>query len=578
MQILDCTIRDGGYINSWKFEKGLVREVYRALSKSGVDYIELGFRGTEKYFDPQIYGRWRFSTEEDLSEVTRNISGAKIALMGDYGKIELDDLILQKDSCVDLVRVAVNKNNIFNAIDLLEEIKGKGYKVSLQCMGYSTYTDNEKYDLLDALAKTDLDYVYVADSYGSMFPHQIKSFLEPFLNIGSIKVGFHAHNSLQMAFANSLEAIRAGCQMIDCTIYGMGRAAGNLPTEILISYLANLSPERYNAIPVLNIIDQYFLPIMIKNPWGYQLPFMLSGIFQCHPNYPKRLIDTKEFTIEDIWKALEYIKGKDPVGFKKEIVEEVINDGIIGYCNLYKNTVVKEHDCKISTNKLRSQYQRINREVPYINRHKDRDFLILANGPTLKQFRDQINEFIKKNDPIVMGANYLGGMVIPDYHAFNNKRRFKAYVDTVHEDSILFLGEYLTDDFINEYTNNPYDKFYYENVLNQDFNIIDGIIQTNCRTVSILLIAVSIVMGSKRIFVVGMDGHRLDGNVHIESTHFYDENDEKDEQELIIDRHRWSQKYLKQIDYYCQQKGLEGVHILTPTVYKSFYKGIKNYI
>jgi len=142
----------------------------------------------------------------------------------------------------------------------------------------------------------------------------------------------------------------------------------------------------------------------------------------------------------------------------------------------------------------------------------------------------------------------------------------------------LFLGEYLTDAFINEYTGNPYEKFYYENVLNQDFNIIDGIIQTNCRTVSILLIAISIVMGSKRIFVAGMDGYRLDGSVQIGSTHFYDEKDEKDEQELIIERHRWSQKFLKQIDDYCQQKGMEGVHILTPTVYKSFYKGIKNYI
>ena len=212
---------------------------------------------------------------------------------------------------------------------MLEQIKKKGYKVSLNAMGYANYSENERKDLVDLLKTAELDYVYIADSYGSLFPDQIAPLFEPILNIPDIKVGFHSHNSLQMAFANTLEAIRCGVHIIDCTIYGMGRAAGNLPTEIIISFLEEQGAERYNSIPVLNVIDRYFVSLQEENKWGYQLPYMLSGMYQCHPNYAKSLIDYKEFTIEDIWKALNYIKQEGTVGFYKSHLDELINQGII---------------------------------------------------------------------------------------------------------------------------------------------------------------------------------------------------------------------------------------------------------
>ncbi len=570
-EILDCTIRDGGYINNWEFDKKLVREVYRALSKSGVEYVEIGFRGTEKHFDRNKYGLWRFTPEEQIREATNNIVGAKLALMADYGKIEIEDFCDADESVVDLVRVAVHKDNVKGAINLLEQIKEKGYKVSLNVMGYANYSESERKDLVDLVKKVVLDYVCIADSYGSMFPDQIKPLFEPVLEIPDIKVGFHPHNNLQMAFANSLEAIRCGVHIIDSTIYGMGRAAGNLPTEIIISFLEKHGSERHNSIPVLNVIDRYFVALQSGNKWGYQLPYMLSGMFQCHPSYAKSLIDYKEYSIEDIWKALRIIRLEDTVGFSKSHLDVLINMGVIGGLSQ-----VTDKEAWVSDN-LRATYRKLvsnDPNVPYINRYEGRDFLIVANGPSIKEYAPKIEEFITRYDPVILGGNYLGGLFNPHYHCFVNKKRFTSYIDTVATESKLLIGQYITDEMIGEYTDRDYENIYYVDSY-ANFDIDEGLITTNCRTVSVLLAGVAIVMGAKRVFCVGMDGYVGQENKEF---HFYSEKEEQDDKDMIMERHLGNQKFIEQIDGYLIDRGKEGIHILTPTSYKSFYKGIDNYI
>jgi len=563
VKLLDCTIRDGGYVNNWNFDKKLVREVYKALSKSGVDIVELGFRGSEKYFDRKKYGLWRFSEEKDIREVTEGIKGPKLALMADFGKIELSDFCNREDSVIDLIRLAAHKDKIGDAIKLLENIKRKGYEVSLQAMGYSNYTSEERKDFVELLKKSDIDYAYVADSYGSIFPNQIKDLLDPLLELENIKIGFHPHNSLQMAFANALEAINCGVAVVDSAIFGMGRGAGNLPTEIILAYMERNMPDKFNVIPVLNCIDRYFIKMQKEMNWGYQLPFMLSGLFKCHPYYAQNLVNRREYTMEDIWKALEVINKKSPVGFSENVLNEIIKDGIIGGLKAEGT----------APDQLKNS--RSHPKVPYLNRHKGKTFLIFANGPTLKEYASEIQKFVDKYHPVCIGANYLGGLFKPYYHAFYNKRRFISYIDTVDESSKLLIGQYIPDQLIREYTSRDYEKIYYVDALS-DFNIVDGVIQSNCRTVSVLLLGVAIVMGAERIFVAGMDGY-IGAGIKGE-TLFYKEKDPKLDREIIIDMHKWNKKYIKQINDYFMSIGKEGVHIITPTSYSEFYKGIKNYI
>lgn len=571
VKILDCTIRDGGYLNNWKFEKKMVKELYRALSRAGVDYIEMGFRGTEKYFNRNEFGLWRFTDLKDIMDVVGEKVGAKIAIMGDFGKLDTEDITDEYKDYVDLVRIAAHKDGTIGAIKQLEAIKEKGFKVSLNAMGITSYTQEEIKELVTILKDSNIDYLYIADSYGSLLPDMMKGLIEPFKELKHIKIGFHPHNSLQMAFANTLEAIKLDVDMVDCTIYGMGRGAGNLPTEVLLSYLQMIITDKYNVVPVLHLIDRYFLNMETDEPWGYQLPYMLSGIFQCHPYYPKTLVDYREYTMEDIWNALEMVKKANPVGFSKELINNIIKSGLIGgakKANL--NTTYEKRDQTEETLHMRGT-----KRVPYMDRHKDRDFLILANGPSLKEYREKIEKFIEKYDPIVLGANFLDNLFIPHYHAFTNKKRFMDYIDTVHRDSMLLIGENIPEDLIKEYTLRNYEKLFFIDELN-DFDIKNGIIQTNCRTVAVLLIGVAIVMGAKRIFAAGLDGYT--GMSSVEEFHFYREKVEPEERELIIERHRYNQHYLEQIDNYLNKMDKEGIHILTPTSYKAFYKGIENYL
>lgn len=562
--ILDCTIRDGGYLNNWQFDNNLVREVYRSVSKAGIDIMEIGFRGTDKYFDRNKYGQWRFSDEYVLRDIVKGVDGANLSVMADFGKIDLDDFMEADNSIVDMVRVAAHKNDLVKAIRLLEKIKEKGYKVSLNAAGYSNFTLVEQRELISALKDSNIDFMYVVDSYGSLFPDQLKAVVEPLLEVSGQKVGFHPHNSLQMAFANTLEAIRCGVHLIDCTFYGMGRGAGNLPTEIILLYMELLGNKKYNVIPVLNCIDLYFLSLWKEFGWGYTLPFMLSGMYKCHPNYAKELVELREYTIEDICKAMELINRKNSVGFSQSVLKEIIEDGLIG---------------KLKLEGLEKDMLKITGEtafVPYVDRHRGDDFLILANGHTLRKDKDKIDRFIKKINPVILGANNLSGMFIPHYHAFNNKKRFMKYVDAVSEKSRLILSQYFDDGMIRDYTNSDYEKIYYRNILNANFDIQNGVITTNCRTISILLIGIAIVMGAKRIFVAGMDGYL--GHNDAGKFLYYEEMDVIIDKEMIIDRHRWCQRFLEEIDSYLLKNGHEGIHIITPTTYKSFYKGIENYI
>lgn len=570
LELLDCTLRDGGYLNDWNFDRRLARDLYAALSKAGVDFVELGYIGATKPATRRKHGIWRAVGEDDIRETLKNIKGAGIGLMMDYSKTTSDDIAVAQNCSADIIRVAANKDEISGALRLCENIKKKGHLVSLNAMGYTNYSPSERRDFVRKVTRSAIDYVYVADSYGSLFPDEIPGIFGPLLESrkDGLKIGFHSHNNIQMAFANTLAAISCGIDIIDATVYGMGRAAGNLPTEIIVSYLEHKNKEKYNATPVLNLIDMYFISLQKENPWGYQLPYMLSGMLKCHPNYAKHFVDSREYTIEDIWKALEYIRKSRPGGFSKELVGRVEKSGLVrGTDSLSASSA------KVSRSSSRGKARKS--KVSYLNRHAGRDFLILANGPSLKKHGKQIAAFIKKYKPVVMAGNYIGGLFEPDYHAFNNKKRFAAYIDSVSPESALLVGRQIPGSFAREYTKRDYEEIRHVDALNP-FDVKNGVIQSNCRTIAVLLMGVAIVMGAGRIFCAGMDGYTITDEKG--DFHFYNEKEETEDKEMILERHLWNLKFLEQIDSYLAKHQKEGIHILTPTGYKKFYKGIENYI
>jgi 4-hydroxy 2-oxovalerate aldolase len=379
------------------------------------------------------------------------------------------------------------------------------------------------------------------------------------------RVGFHPHNNIQMAFANTVEAIRTGVHIIDSSIYGMGRGAGNLPTEIILSYLMRRSANSYNVLPVLNCIERFFLDLRQETPWGYELPFMISGMLNCHPNYAKEFLRRKTFSMEDIWAGIECIRELHPVGFSADMVEKLISSGLVSASKGGAIPCADQTDTPVPESLPKPLY---------IDRHKGREFLVLANGPTLKAYKSEITEFIRHYNPVVLGANYLGGLLTPDYHAFNNKKRFVTHVNEVDPSSRLLLGVNFPPEMIREYSDREYEPLVFHDVLGADFNVIDGVITANCGTISVLLVGVAVVMGADRVFVAGMDGYldRRTASHHL----FYDEKFDSEEHDLNVKRHETNERFLKQIDEYIRQKGGEGVHIITPTTHTGFYKNMNS--
>ena len=564
-EILDCTIRDGGYLNNWDFDPKMVKDLYRQISRTGVDYIELGYRNPGRSSN----GIWYHTSEELINELFGDFSGVPIALMVDYGKVDLEQLPKQKESLVAMYRVASHKDKIAGSLTLCQKIKDKGYRTSLQLMGIAGYSENELKRITKEITKSNLDYIYFADSYGSLFPYDIKRYVD-ILKLTGKKVGFHAHNSLQLAFANTLEAIRNGADIVDGTVYGMGRGSGNLPLEVLIIYLEKtLKNKRYNVMPVLDLIDRYFISLQNQLKWGYELPYMLSGILEVHPNYVSSLVSRHEYDVDDMVKILEVIKESDAIGYKDDLLKDVLSRG---FASGGKNTDGPDHDKK-EVASLRKKYP-----VEYVNRHKGRDFLILASGPSLKDHKREIDKFIKRYDPVVMGANYLGGLFKPDYHAFSNKKRFISYIDSVDKDSKILVSSAFDKDFITEHLNREYECMVHLNRPSRKFYIDGDVITSNCYTVSILLIAVAIVMGGRRIFIAGMDGYKNIKNLTEQPVHFYKESQETEDFKVLIEKHDCNESILRSINQYLLSRNREGLHIITPTSHSYFYNSILNWI
>jgi 4-hydroxy 2-oxovalerate aldolase len=281
IRILDCTIRDGGLINDHCFEDGIVKAVYEACVEAGIDYMEIGYRASRKQFAAGKTGDWRFCEEDDLRRlVGDNPTPMKLSVMADAGKCDWrHDIGPKKDSVIDLIRVACYVTQIPEAADMIQHAHDQGYEVSANLMAVSIIQEAELDQALEVLAKTPVDVICVVDSNGALYAEQIEMLVKKYLGTGKI-VGIHAHNNLQLAFANTIEAIIHGANRIDATMNGLGRGAGNCPMELLLGFLRN---PKFKLRPVLKLLQDHFVPLRQKMEWGPTVPYNIGGQLNQHP-------------------------------------------------------------------------------------------------------------------------------------------------------------------------------------------------------------------------------------------------------------------------------------------------------
>lgn len=314
LRVLDCTLRDGGLVNDSKFSDDFAKALYQADLKAGVDYMEFGYKCDKKIFSPDRYGKWKFCDEENIRAIVGdNDTDLKISVMADVGRCDYKkDIIPKADSVIDTIRVATYVNAIPTAIDMVEDAKKKGYEATVNIMAVSKVNGEDLKNSLELLGQSSVDVIYLVDSFGSFYPEQIRRLTDQYMEVADKygkKVGIHAHNNQQLAFANTIEAMNkgVGATYLDATVNGLGRGAGNCHLEGLLSFLRN---PKYKTIPILKFVENYILPLREQGlTWGYDIPYLLTGQLNAHPSF-----------------AIKFIKEgrKDYYNFFHELVDDTL--------------------------------------------------------------------------------------------------------------------------------------------------------------------------------------------------------------------------------------------------------------
>lgn len=309
IKVLDCTIRDGGLMNNWMFSDEFVRDVYNALVKAGVDYMEIGYKSSEAAYSRTENGAWKFCDEAALQRIVGPDKGdIKLSAMADIGRIEPEDIAYKDKSLLDMIRVACYANQVDKAIWLAEHCMDKGYESCVNVMAVSTVLERDLDEALNDLSKSKVPTVYLVDSFGSMYCEQIEYLARKYkAALPGKTIGIHAHNNMQLAFSNTVTAIIENCNMLDATLLGIGRGAGNCHLEILMSFLKN---PKFNLRPILEVIEKHLLQMQRQIPWGYYLPYMLAGAKNQHPKSSMKWVESENRDkIVDFYDAM--IDGMD---------------------------------------------------------------------------------------------------------------------------------------------------------------------------------------------------------------------------------------------------------------------------
>ena len=274
--ILDCTLRDGGYYTNWDFPEELVQEYCAAMEESCVDYVEVGYRSIPM---KTYLGKYFYCPISELETLHRLMPSKKLALILNEKDIREKDVDFLLKSCVGLIsmiRIAVDPANFERALVLAKALKKLNFEVAFNVMYMSDW--NSESEFLNHLDKLDgqVDLFYMVDSYGGVMPDQVKQTIQLIRNKTDVTLGFHGHNNLEMALANTITAMKEGCQIVDATLTGMGRGAGNLRTELLLTYLDGIGSinQKFNK---LSVAVSSFEKLKAVHKWGSSLPYMFSG-------------------------------------------------------------------------------------------------------------------------------------------------------------------------------------------------------------------------------------------------------------------------------------------------------------
>lgn len=468
IKMLDCTLRDGGYCNQWQFGKENIHRIMQGLIESGIDIIECGFLSNRISV---CCDSTKFCSLSDIENtIPDNCGNSMFVCMINYGEYELDDIPLCDGSGITGIRVAFHKKDLKEALDFCKGVQEKGYLVFVQAMVSLSYEDEEFLTLIREINSFTPYAFYIVDSFGVM---KRKDLLRLFYMVehnlkDGIYIGFHSHNNMQLAYSNA-QAIVDNPTMrniiIDSSVYGMGRGAGNLNTELFVGYLNDSRGATYLLKPLLNIIDDILNGFYQQNAWGYSLPNYLSAKHNIHPNYASYLDAKKTLTIEGIDELFSMMDEGKKVSYDKTYIERLY----IQYMSLgqSKETHLKELE----------------------ERYAGKEVVLLAPGHSLVEEEERIINFIDNMRLPVICINFDFDEVNPEFLFVSNRRRFKKLAVEKHNKCITTSNILSPDVYLN---------VEYKDLLNEESSVRDN--------AGLMAIKFLMRLGVKKIYIAGMDG------------------------------------------------------------------------
>lgn len=476
VKLLDCTLRDGGYINDWEFGHDNMINIFERLVSADVEIIEIGFLDERRNFD---INRSIMPDTEAVNEIYGRLDKGSSIVVGmiDYGTCSIEKLMPCEESFLDGIRVIFKKQKMYEAIEFCKEVKKLGYKVFAQAVSITSYDKESFSDLLALVNELEPFAFSLVDTYGLLHKKDLMFYyLEADKVLKStIGLGYHAHNNFQLAYSNCIEVLENPIErmlIIDGTLYGMGKSAGNAPIELLAMYMNNVLGKKYHISQMLEAIDVNILEIYRKTPWGYQFKFYLSALNDCHPNYVTHLTEKKKLSIKSVNEILEMIENEKKLLYDEDYIENL-------YLQYQKNECDDTRDIKL----LRALL-------------KDREILLLAPGNSIVQHREKINKFIAEKNPFIISVNFLpDGYYVNAVFISNSKRYVQMSAKLLNQNDIIVLA---TSNITSADGTFDY-LFNYSALLDEDAMIIDNPL--------IMMIQLLKKTGVERVNLAGFDGY-----------------------------------------------------------------------
>ena len=472
LELLDCTLRDGGYVNDWSFLRESIDETLNRLVESGIDVIECGYFSTKRaYIKDSSY----FSSMQAASEVVPDEKkNTRFVVMINFGECDISDIPDSRAVKIDGVRVAFHKRDKEAAILFCEKLILKGFQVYLQPMVALSYTDGEFLALLRRANEISPYAFYIVDSFGAMKSDDLLHlfYLVDYNLADSIRLGFHSHNNLQLSYSHAQMLTNQQTDrtvIIDASVMGMGRGAGNLNTELFADYLNRVRDSHYCIPPLLEIMDHVVAPIYQNKYWGYSLPYYLSATHNCHPNYATFLDDMNTLTFQNINDIFTMMLPEKKVSFDKKYISD-----------LYLNSQEKNNLAPSDNYELRQVIQ-------------GKKVLVIAPGHSVADEEKTIDDFIKQNHPVVIAINHLPERISVNFVFVGNIRRWDDLKDRKLPDVILTSNLGQSDVACQKYVVN------YSSLLNDQDMVRDNS--------GLMLLALLIQLKAQKIYLAGMDGY-----------------------------------------------------------------------